>query len=54
MIVDINARHKYRTIQFGNLYIAGRCTLAGGFLGNIGRFEEYEPDVPRDEAGEEE
>ncbi len=53
MIVDIKARHKYRTILFGNLYMAGRCML-GGFLRNIGRFEEYEPEVSREDAGEEE
>ena len=52
IMVDINARHKYRIIRFGTLYDAGRWSPADNFLRSIGRFDEYEPDVSRDEAGE--
>ena len=52
-IVDIKAKHKYRTIRCGSLYVFN-LGVPVDFLLNIGRFEEYEPDVSRDETGEEE
>jgi len=52
MMVKIKARHKYRTTFCGILYVFNLC-LPIDFLLNIGRFEEYEPDVSRDEMGEE-
>lgn len=53
--VDINAKHRYRTIRFGILYIEGRgfWKFLEDFLLNIGRFEEYDPDVSREETIEE-
>ena len=50
-IVDIKAKHKYRTIRCGSLYVFD-LGVPIDFLLNIGRFEEYEPDVSRDETGE--
>ena len=51
-MVEIKARHMYRTILFGTLYEIGRCEPAEDFLRIIGLLEEYEPEVSRDEDGE--
>lgn len=50
-IVDINARHRYRTIRLGNLYIMKRlvCCDCDCFLRNIGLFEEKDPEVSRED-----
>lgn len=52
-MVDIRARHKYRTIRCGSLYIVGLFAPVVDFLRSIGRLEEYEPEVSREETGEE-
>jgi hypothetical protein len=53
--VDINPKHKYLITLFGNLYAdgSGLCDPADDFLLNIGRCEEYDPDVSRDDTVEE-
>jgi hypothetical protein len=51
--VDISARQRYRIILFGNLY-AGERGGGRDFRRSMGRLEEYDPDVSREEMAEEE
>jgi hypothetical protein len=53
--VDINPKHMYLITLFGSLYAdgSGLCDPAEDFLHSIGRCEEYDPDVSRDEGVEE-
>jgi hypothetical protein len=55
IIVDINPKHIYLITLFGNLYADGKglCDPADDFLRNIGRCEEYDADVSRDDAADE-
>lgn len=54
MSVDIKAKQRYRTILLGSLYLVlvGLCNPADDFLRSMGLFE-YDPDVDREEVGEE-
>ena len=53
--VDINPKHIYLVTLCGSLYAdgSGLCDPAEDFLRSIGRCEEYDPDVSRDEGVEE-
>jgi hypothetical protein len=52
-IVEIRAQQRYRTILLGSLYNVdtGRLVPVEGFR-RMGRDDEYDPEVSREEAGE--
>lgn len=54
IIVEIKPKHRYLITLLGNLYEDGNrlCDPADDFLRTSGLFEEYEPDVSREETGE--
>lgn len=52
MSVEMSAKQRYRIILFGSLYAANREGDTDDFRRSIGRLEEYEPDVSREETTE--
>jgi hypothetical protein len=56
IIEEIKAQHKYLTTLFGSRYDVAVGRKGGPVEGfrRIGRDEEYEPDVSREEGGEDE